>query len=68
MSLEQAVATLEREIALLTWHLRAHRMTPMQHAIWSNSLVGRKLTYGIERRFDDLILEIRSAREAIERR
>lgn len=33
---------LENELALLIWHMRANRMTPREHAIYTNSLVGKK--------------------------
>jgi hypothetical protein len=35
-------SNLERELALLIWHMRANRMTPREHAIYVNSLVGKK--------------------------
>lgn len=33
---------LERELALLIWHMRMNRMTPRERAIYHNSLVGKK--------------------------
>jgi hypothetical protein len=33
---------LEKALALLAWQMRAQRMTPREHAIYTNSLVGKK--------------------------
>lgn len=53
-------SSLEREIALLTWHLRANRMTSQQHAAHTAGLIGKKPIYTLESRVDDLIKELRS--------
>lgn len=57
---------LEGQVALLTWHLRASRMTPRQHAIYTHGLVKRQPSKGIEARIDSLIQEIRHARQDYE--
>lgn len=33
---------LEQELALLTWHLKMARMTPMESAIYHNGLVHKR--------------------------
>lgn len=50
---------LEREIALLTWHLKMRRMTPTQRAAYHNGLVGKKPVYGLEVRVADLTSELK---------
>lgn len=48
---------LEREIALLTWHLKMARMTPIEIAIYHNGL-RKKPRQGIEERMEDLAAEL----------
>lgn len=50
---------LEREIALLTWHLKMARLTPAQSAAYHNSLVGKNPVRGLEARVTDLIAELK---------
>lgn len=52
-------SNLEREITLLTWHLRANRMTSQEHAIFTAGLVGKKPIHTLESRVVDLTEELR---------
>jgi hypothetical protein len=53
------LSDLEREIALLVWHLRMRRMTPIESATHHNGLVGRTPRGGLECRVEDLIAELK---------
>lgn len=64
--LQQSLSELETAVALLAWQLRAGRMTPMEHAAYTNGLVRARPVTGIEARADTLIQEIRNVRQAIE--
>lgn len=65
MSLERAVASLEREIALLAWHMGSIRMSPREHAIFCNRLAhpSSKPIYSLETRVEKLTQEIKHVRE-----
>jgi len=50
---------LSKEVVLLTWTLRTARMTPHEHAVFINGLVGQKKTQCLETRLTDLTEELR---------
>ena len=64
----RAELALHKELAMLTWTLRYHRMTSAEHAAWVNGLArsrwiqGRQPEYTLESRLADLAEELRMAR------
>lgn len=61
----RAELALHREVAMLTWTLRRHRMTSTEHAAWLNGLArshwihGEQPEYTLESRINTLAEELR---------
>lgn len=63
----RAELALHREVAMLTWTLRRHRMTSTEHAAWLNGMArshwifGEQPEHTLESRINDLAEELRMA-------
>lgn len=64
----RAELALHREVAMLAWTLRRHRMTSTEHAAWLNGLArshwisGEQPEHTLESRLADLAEEVRTTR------